>query len=134
MAGSSTVPLLISLCPSGGNITELSSRILQSDSTPPGVSSLQPHKNFNDVVIKKATHRKQCQLALSLFVFRILTDHANTAFSFNDFAFFANRFHWWSNLHNKSLLSKRPLYIIAPYFGMCQAIIYLFFVFIYLSK
>jgi hypothetical protein len=32
------------------------------------------------------------KLALSLFVFRVFTDYSDTTFSFDNFAFFANRF------------------------------------------
>ena len=32
-------------------------------------------------------------LALSLLVFRVLADYSDTSLSFNDFAFFANRFY-----------------------------------------
>jgi len=35
----------------------------------------------------------QAASALSLFVFRIFADYSDTAFSFNDLAFFANRFY-----------------------------------------
>ena len=38
-------------------------------------------------------------LALSLFVFWVLTDHSDTTLSFNNFAFFANWFYRCSNLH-----------------------------------
>ena len=47
-------------------------------------------------------------LALSLFVFWIFTDYSDTTFSLDDFALFANRFHRWSNLHSKVLLSSFP--------------------------
>ena len=43
---------------------------------------------------------KHCsELTLTLFVLWIFADNANASFSFNYFAFFANWFYWWSNLH-----------------------------------
>jgi len=51
-------------------------------------------------------------LALSLFVFRILTDDPNHAFSFDNLALLAHRFHRRSDLH-RILLSvwKKQSYI-----------------------
>ena len=46
-------------------------------------------------------------LSLTLFVLWIFADNANASFSFDYFAFFANWFYWWSNLHVKS--SFHPL-------------------------
>lgn len=43
----------------------------------------------------------QC-LSLTLFVLRVLTDYSDAALTLDDFAFFANRFYWWSNLHSNS--------------------------------
>ena len=42
--------------------------------------------------------------ALSLLVFRVLTDDHDVPFSLNDFAFFANRFNWWTYFHYNYLL------------------------------
>ena len=39
------------------------------------------------------------RLALALFVLRVLTDYSDASFSFDDFAFLANRFYRRSNLH-----------------------------------
>jgi len=52
----------------------------------------------------------QKQLTLLLFVLRILTDYSDASFSFDNFAFFANWFNWWSNLQRQSLLSKKSVY------------------------
>ena len=54
---------------------------------------------------------KHCsELTLTLFVLWIFADNANASFSFNYFAFFANRFNWWSYLHSKSsFLYKSPV-------------------------
>jgi len=57
-------------------------------------------------------HKPGWWLSLSLFVFRIFADYSDTSFSFDDFALFANRFYWWSNLHVKPSFQKRPFYII----------------------
>ena len=38
-------------------------------------------------------------LTLSLFMLRVFTDYSDSSFSFDDFAFFANRFYWWSYFH-----------------------------------
>ena len=46
-------------------------------------------------------------LALTLLMLGILANDANASFSLNYFAFFANWFYWWSNLHVKS--SFHPL-------------------------
>ena len=53
--------------------------------TRPGVSTAAAH---NEIFTNK---EKQRNLALSLFVLRILTDNSDASFSFNDFAFLANR-------------------------------------------
>ena len=42
---------------------------------------------------------------------RIFTDYSDTAFSLDDFAFFANRFDWWSNLHSNSPFRYAPFHI-----------------------
>ena len=48
-------------------------------------------------------------LSLTLFMLRIFTNNHDTSFSLDDFAFFANRFNWWSYLHSKSsFLYKAP--------------------------
>lgn len=47
---------------------------------------------------------------LSLFMFRILTDDSNDAFSLNDFAFLANRLHRRSNLHNNLSFLKLSIF------------------------
>ena len=61
-------------------------------------------------------------LALSLFVFWVLTDHSDTTLSFNDFAFFANRFYWWSYFHSNTLLSKKSAYKYNIWFFKLQAV------------
>ena len=50
------------------------------------LSDIKSEKSFYNT-----KHKPNNPLALSLFVFRIFTDNANTAFSLNDFAFFADR-------------------------------------------
>ena len=52
----------------------------------------------------------QLDLALSLLVFRIFADHADRAFSLDDFTFFANRFHGRSNLHLFHSFRKKSAY------------------------
>ena len=87
--------------------------------TYPGVPSLQPHvyleflseiqhTNITVVVLQpRLPALRLAKLALSLLVLWILTDYSDASFSLNDFAFFANWFNWWSNLHSKILLSKK---------------------------
>ena len=63
---------------------------------------------------------KCSKLSLSLFVFWVVTDNSDFPFSFNDFAFFANWFYWWSNFHVKPSFQKRPFYIITYCFSFCK--------------
>ncbi len=59
-------------------------------------------------------------LSLSLFVLRVLTDYSDGSLSFNDLAFFANRFYGRPDLHCISLLSKKvrlSLYHLFFYFA-----------------
>ena len=52
-------------------------------------------------------------LTLSLFVSRIFADYSYSSFSFDDFAFFANRFYWWSYFHRNLSFHKSPFDILA---------------------
>ena len=54
-------------------------------------------------------------LALTLFMLWVFTNNHNVSFSFNDFAFFANRFNWWSYFHSKSSFLYK-----APFFTGCD--------------
>ena len=57
--------------------------------------SAAAQKNFH----KNHSLRK---LALTLFMLRILANYSDTAFSFDDFAFFANGLYRWSYFHRKN--------------------------------
>ena len=67
--------------------------IVISKTTPPGESYCSRLKNHKQI------HLKVRRLTLSLFVLRVFTDYSDASLSLNNFALFANRFHWWSNLH-----------------------------------
>ena len=76
---------------------------------------LQPHT----LILCRSVYDIRKGLTLALFVLRILTDDHDASFSFDDFAFFANRFNWWSYLHSKSsFLCKAPFFTgFAPFSG-----------------
>ena len=57
-----------------------------SDNNPSWCFTAAAHNNF----VRDITNLQE--LTLSLFVFWILTDNSDASFSFNDLAFFANRF------------------------------------------
>ena len=121
-------PEPLSLCSCGctpWNVyIQIVSHILQIRNTPLGIIAyyqialcllwiattyvvLQPHI----MIFCRICYDMQKELALTLFVFWIFTNNHDASFSFNDFAFFANRFNWWSYLHSKSsFLSKAPFY------------------------
>ena len=108
--------------------------IMNNVTTYPGVS-LQPH------IIVAAYAVLGNELALSLFVFWIFTDNTNASFSLDNFAFFANRFNWWSYFHSKSsfLIRWADLFCQFPKspFQMISQIclsVNSFFLFIYLSR
>ena len=52
-------------------------------------NSIYKHENNLKSIFRSSIH----SLALSLLVFRVFTDNSDPTFSFNDFAFFANRFY-----------------------------------------
>ena len=59
----------------------------------------QPSRAFHPAAAFTQTFSR---LTLTLFVLRILADYSDRSFSFNDLAFFADRFYRWSYFHWKS--------------------------------
>ena len=79
---------------------------------------LQPHLNLKFFNFFQTKTTNMTVLALSLFVFWILADYSDASFSFNDFAFFTDRFNRWSNFHwNPPFLSLGRMAIVVSLAG-----------------
>ena len=67
---------------------------------------------------KKFSQESQfAKLALTLFMLRILANYSDTAFSFDDFAFFANGLYRWSYFHRKNPPFTSCVFLLASATG-----------------
>ena len=84
--------------------------------------------SVSDYFINEETvsRSNRCISTLYLLVLRILADYPDASFSLDDFALFAHRFYWTSNLHLKALLSKKTIFEYTTSVSLWQELFYIF--------